>query len=207
MTIMTPSEALVETLRSHGVSHVFGIVGSAMLDFLDTFEPAGLRFVGVQHEQGAAHMADGYARVSGKHGVCIGQNGPGVSNLITGVAAAYWAHSPVVCLTPEAAASGQGLGGFQEIEQLPFFEKITKYQAHLAKPERIAEFAGRCLDIALQERGPTQLNIPRDIFYNIIDVEIPKPKNLSDPTGSPKAIAEAADLIAGARPSTRIAST
>ena len=147
MTLMTPSEALVETLVAHGVKDVFGIVGSAMLDTLDIFEPAGLRFIGVQHEQAAAHMADGYSRVSGKHGVCIAQNGPGVSNLVTGVAAAYWAHSPVVCITPEAATSTQGMGGFQEIEQLPFFEKITKYQAHVVRSDRIAEQAGRCLDL------------------------------------------------------------
>ena len=138
MTLMTPSEALVETLVAHGVKDVFGIVGSAMLDTLDIFEPAGLRFIGVQHEQAAAHMADGYSRVSGKQGVCIAQNGPGVSNLVTGVAAAYWAHSPVFCITPEAATSTQGMGGFQEIEQLPFFEKITKYQANVVRSDRIS---------------------------------------------------------------------
>lgn len=196
MTVMTPSEALVETLVAHGVKDVFGIVGSAMLDTLDIFEPAGLRFIGVQHEQAAAHMADGYSRVSGKQGVCIAQNGPGVSNLVTGVAAAYWAHSPIVCITPEAATSTQGMGGFQEIEQLPFFEKITTYQAQVVRSDRIAEQAGRCLDLALAERGPTQLNLPRDLFYAEVDVEIPSPTALADPVGAPDAIARAADLIA-----------
>ena len=105
MTRMTPSEAFVETLVAHGVKHVFGIVGSAYMDALDIFEPAGIRFISVAHEQGAGHMADGYSRVSGKQGVCIAQNGPGITNFVTAVAAAYWAHSPVVVITPETGAT------------------------------------------------------------------------------------------------------
>ncbi|MCY4032496.1 MAG: thiamine pyrophosphate-binding protein, partial [Hyphomicrobiales bacterium] len=122
MVQMTPSEAFVETLVSRGVTDVFGIVGSAYMDALDIFEPAGIRFISVAHEQGGGHMADGYARVSGKVGVCIAQNGPGITNFVTSIAAAYWAHTPVVCITPETGTATQGLGGFQETEQLPFFE-------------------------------------------------------------------------------------
>src|SRR3954451_11042959 len=125
---MTPSEALVETMVAQGVTDVFGIVGSAYMDALDIFPGAGIRFIPVAHEQGAVHMADGYSRVSGRHGVCIGQNGPGVTNFVTGVAAAYWAHSPVVVITPETGSMTLGLGGFQETEQLPIFSKITKFQ-------------------------------------------------------------------------------
>jgi sulfoacetaldehyde acetyltransferase len=102
---MTPSEAMVETMVAQGVTDVFGIVGSAYMDALDIFPAAGIRFIPVAHEQGAIHMADGYARVSGRHGVCIAQNGPGVTNFVTGVAAAYWAHSPVVVITPRRARS------------------------------------------------------------------------------------------------------
>src|SRR5512141_1454501 len=97
---MTASEALVEAMVAQGVTDIFGIVGSAYMDALDIFPAAGIRFIPVAHEQGAVHMADGYSRVSGRHGVCIGQNGPGVTNFVTGLAAAYWAHSPVVALTP-----------------------------------------------------------------------------------------------------------
>ena len=93
MPRMTPSEALVETMATHGVTDIFGIMGSAFMDAMDIFEPAGIRFIPVVHEQGAAHMADGYSRVSGRHGVCTGQNGPGISNCVTGIAAAFWAHS------------------------------------------------------------------------------------------------------------------
>jgi len=115
---MSGSEAFVETLASYRVSNVFGIVGSAFMDALDLFPAAGIRFISVQHEQNAAHMADGYARAStdGRtHGVCIGQNGPGITNFVTAIAAAYWAHSPVVAITPEAGTATKGLGGFQEV--------------------------------------------------------------------------------------------
>src|SRR5574339_191548 len=93
---MTPAEALVEAMVAQGVTDVFGIVGSAYMDALDIFPAAGIRFFPVAHEQGAIHMADGYSRVSGRHGVCIAQNGPGVTNFVTAIAAAFWAHSPVV---------------------------------------------------------------------------------------------------------------
>ena len=99
-------------MLAHGTEDVFGIVGSAFMDALDLFDTAGIRFINVAHEQNAAHMADGYARASGKHGVCIGQNGPGVSNFLTGVAAAYWAHTPIVCIMPEAGTLTKGHGGF-----------------------------------------------------------------------------------------------
>jgi hypothetical protein len=172
---MTPSEAFVETCVANGVSEMFGIMGSAFMDAMDIFAPAGIRLIPVVHEQGAAHMADGYARVSGRHGVVIGQNGPGISNCVTGIAAAYWAHSPVVIVTPETGTMGMGLGGFQEANQLPMFQEFTKYQGHVCNPKRMAEFTGRVFDRAMSEMGPTQLNIPRDYFYGEIECEIPSP--------------------------------
>src|ERR1700676_1766323 len=157
---MTASEAFVETLVAHGVTDVFGMVGSAYMDALDLFPLAGIRFISVAHEQNAAHMADGYSRVSNKHGVCIAQNGPGITNFVTAIAAAYWAHTPVVAITPETGTGTIGLGGFQETEQLPIFSKITKYQAHVSKHSRMAELLARCFAMAASERGPTQFNIP-----------------------------------------------
>jgi sulfoacetaldehyde acetyltransferase len=196
---MTPSEAFVETLVAQGVTDVFGIVGSAYMDALDLFPAAGIRFVMVAHEQGAAHMADGYARVSGKHGVCIAQNGPGITNFVTAVAAAYWAHSPVVVVTPETGSMTMGLGGFQETEQLPIFSKITKYQAHVNNKARMAELTGRAFDRALLELGPSQLNIPRDYFYGDIEAEIPAPIRIERGAGGEAALAQAADLLAQAK--------
>ena len=196
---MTPSEAFIETLVAQGVTDVFGIVGSAYMDALDLFPAAGIRFVMVAHEQGAAHMADGYARVSGRHGVCIAQNGPGITNFVTAVAAAYWAHSPVVVVTPETGSMTLGLGGFQETEQLPIFSKITKYQAHVNNKARMAELTGRAFDRALLELGPTQLNIPRDYFYGDIECEIPAPIRIERGTGGENALAQAAELLAQAQ--------
>lgn len=196
---MTPSEAFVETLAANGVTDMFGIMGSAFMDAMDIFAPAGIRLIPVVHEQGAGHMADGYARVSGRHGVVIGQNGPGISNCVTAIAAAYWAHSPVVIVTPEAGTMGIGLGGFQEAKQLPMFQEFTKYQGHVTHPARMAEFTGRCFDRAMAEMGPTQLNIPRDYFYGQIKAEIPLPQRLDRGPGGDQRLNEAAELIAKAK--------
>lgn len=196
---MTPSEAFVEVMVANKVKHMFGIMGSAFMDAMDIFEPAGIRLIPVVHEQGGAHMADGYARVSGQHGVCIGQNGPGISNCVTAVAAAYWAHSPVVMITPESGTMGQGLGGFQEANQLPMFQEFTKYQGHVCHPNRMAEFTARCFDRAFSEIGPTQLNIPRDYFYGEIDVEIPEPTKLDRGYGGETNINKAVELLVKAQ--------
>ena len=195
MPRMTPSEAFVETLVAQGVRKIFGIMGSAFMDAMDIFAPAGIELIPVVHEQGAAHMADGYARASGRHGVVIGQNGPGISNCVTGIAAAYWAHSPVVMITPEAGTMSMGLGGFQECHQLPMFQEFTKYQGHVNNPNRMAEFTSRCFDRALTEIGPTQLNIPRDYFYGDINVEIPEPIRIDRGPGGEQSLNEAAELL------------
>ncbi len=196
---MTPSEAFVETLVAHGIKDTFGIVGSAFMDALDLFPSAGIRFVSVAHEQNAAHMADGYARVTNRHGVCVGQNGPGITNFVTAIAAAYWAHSPVVAITPEAGSLGAGLGGFQETDQMPIFSKITKYQVHVNSPQRMAELTDRALRIALRERGPVQINIPRDYFYGDIEAEIAAPQTIGRGAGDPAALQEAAAILAEAK--------
>lgn len=196
---MTPSEAFVETMVANGVRHIFGIMGSAFMDAMDIFAPAGITLIPVVHEQGAAHMADGYARASGRHGVVIGQNGPGISNCVTAIAAAYWAHSPVVMITPETGTMGMGLGGFQEANQLPMFQEFTKYQGHVTNPKRMAEFTARCFDRAMSEMAPTQLNIPRDYFYGEIQCEIPQPMRVERGAGGEMSMAAAAELLAKAK--------
>ncbi|WP_269900254.1 sulfoacetaldehyde acetyltransferase [Paenalcaligenes faecalis] len=199
MTKMTPSEAFVETMVANGVTDIFGIMGSAFMDAMDIFAPAGIRLIPVVHEQGAAHMADGYARVSGRHGMVIGQNGPGISNCVTGIAAAYWAHSPVVIVTPEAGTNTMGLGGFQECQQLPMFQEFTKYQGHVTNPARMAEYTARCFDRAMSEMGPTQLNIPRDYFYGEVTCEIPMPQKLDRGHGGEQSLSEAVELLRNAK--------
>ena len=199
MQKMTPSEAFVETMVANGVTHMFGIMGSAFMDAMDIFAPAGITLIPVVHEQGAAHMADGYARVSGRHGVVIGQNGPGISNCVTAIAAAYWSHSPVVMITPESGTMGMGLGGFQEAQQLPMFQEFTKYQGHVNNPKRMAEFTARCFDRAMSEMGPTQLNIPRDHFYGEITCEIPQPMRVERGSGGEMSLQAAVDLLSKAK--------
>jgi sulfoacetaldehyde acetyltransferase len=199
MTKMTPSEAFVETMVANGVTHMFGIMGSAFMDAMDIFAPAGITLIPVVHEQGGGHMADGYARVSGRHGVVIGQNGPGISNCVTAIAAAYWSHSPVVMITPETGSMGLGLGGFQEAAQLPMFQEFTRYQGHVNNPKRMAEYTARCFDRAISEMGPTQLNIPRDFFYGEITCEIPKPMRVERGAGGENSLNAAAEMLANAK--------
>ena len=196
---ITSSEAFVETMVNYGVTDIFGIMGSAFMDAMDIFAPAGIDFIPVVHEQGAAHMADGYARASGRFGVVTGQNGPGISNCVTAIAAAFWAHSPVVIVTPEAGTNSIGLGGFQEANQLPMFQEFTKYQGHVSNSARMSEFTARCFDRARSEMGPTQLNIPRDYFYGECSPEIPTPQKIDRGAGGAESLEEAANLLASAK--------
>jgi sulfoacetaldehyde acetyltransferase len=196
---MTSHEAFVETLRVQGVKFAFGIVGSAFMPGLDVFERAGIRFVDVAHEQGAAHMADGYTRAGGGVAICIAQNGPGITNFVTAVAAAYWNHTPMVVITPETGAKTQGMGGFQETRQLPYFEEITCHQETLAHASRMVESLTRCFQRARQHSAPVQFNIPRDMFSQIIDVEIPEPILPGRQMGDQEAVGKAAELLKSAK--------
>ena len=198
---MSSSEALVETLRVHNVKRVYGIVGSAFMNPLHSFPTAGIKFISVQHEQNAVHMADGYARSSGDWGVCISQNGPGITNMVTGVATAYYAHSPVVLITPQASNKTFGLGMFQEIEQLSLFSKITKYQVQVNDQSRIAEELRNCFHYAKLYNGPTQLNIPRELLYGTpMEYSILGSKNISLQTpANPELVDEAIKLLSVAK--------
>ncbi len=196
---MSPSEALVETLVAEKVDTIFGIVGSAFMDALDIFPQAGIRFVSVAHEQAAAHAADGMARVTGRPQVCIAQNGPGIANFVSAITAAYWAHSPVVAITPETGSMGIGNGGFQELDQMPMFEKQTVYQVRVNRQERMAELARRCFYMAKAENGPTQLNIPRDRFYGEADYEVYPSLDIERGPGSRASLEAACDLVLNAK--------
>jgi sulfoacetaldehyde acetyltransferase len=199
---MGPSEALVEQLRAEGVTEVFGIVGSAFMDALDLFPAAGIRFIPVRHEQSAAHMADAFARLTGRPGVAIGQNGPGITNMVTSVAAAYLAHSPIVVITPGVTTASVGLDGFQETDQLAIFRAITRHQFQVNRPDRMAEAVRTAFRIALAERGPVQIDIPRDHFFGEVDVEILSPDRYRSDRrgpGDPELVERAARLLADAR--------
>ncbi|MQA10833.1 MAG: sulfoacetaldehyde acetyltransferase [Pseudonocardiaceae bacterium] len=196
---MMASEAFVEQLVAEGVTMVPGIVGSAFMDALDLFPAAGIRFLPVAHEQNAAHLADGYARVTGRPTAVVAQNGPGITNFVTAVAAAYWAHTPMVVVTPSAGSAGVGLGGFQETEQLPVFSKITKWQVQVNRPDRMAELTRRAFYLAKAENGPVQIDIPRDYFYGENEYDVYPSADVARGPGDAGQLAEAARLLAGAR--------
>ena len=196
---MMASEALVETMAAEGVKYVFGIVGSAYMDALDLFPAAGIRFVSVAHEQAAAHAADGLARVTGMPQACIAQNGPGAANFVSAITAAFWAHSPVVAITPETGSAGIGTGGFQELDQMPMFENSVKYQVRINRPDRMAELTRRCFYMAKAECGPTQLNIPRDYFYGEVNDEIYQTMSVQRGPGAREQVERAAELLAKAK--------
>ncbi|NLE22739.1 MAG: sulfoacetaldehyde acetyltransferase [Actinobacteria bacterium] len=193
---MTASEAMVETLRVEGVTEVFGIVGSAYMDALDLFPAAGIRFFPVRHEQSAAHMADAFARVTGRATMCTGQNGPGITNMVTSIAAAYHAHSPVILLTPSSMSAFRGLDGFQEVEQLPIFSTVTKFQIQVNRHDRIAEAFRTAIRAAYAERGPVQIDVPRDFFYGEADYTILEPQQYRAARRGP-GDAESLDQAAG----------
>jgi len=132
------------------------------MDALDLFPTAGIRFVSVAHEQAAAHAADGLARVTGRPQVCIGQNGPGAANFVSAITAAFWAHNPVVAITPETGSAGIGTGGFQELDQMSMFEKSCVYQVRVNRPERMAELTRRAFYMAKAENGLRR----RDLSYS-----------------------------------------
>lgn len=196
----TASEALVESLVRHKVDKVFGIVGSAFIDPLDLFPAAGIDFIDVQHEQNAVHMADSYSRLTGNTSVCMGQNGPGISNMVTGVATAYLTHAPVCVITPQSGSDSIGKLGFQELQQLPMFSNITKYQVHVEHSGRMAELANRAFDRALQQSGPTQLNYSRNILNDVHEFDFPVPRGKLNPVvPEPAVIDEIIDQLLAAK--------
>lgn len=199
---MTPSEAIVETLVQENVKEIYGIVGSAFMDMLDLFPTAGIRFIPVRHEQSAAHMADAFTRVSGTAGVVIGQNGPGITNMVTSVAAAYQAHTPMVVISPSAGTPTIGWDGFQEADQVSIFKSITKETVRVTHTSRVADCLRTAFRIAYAERGPVLYDIPRDLFYGELEDQILEPHQYrTDARGSgdPALIQKAVELLKDAK--------
>lgn len=202
MTRMTPSEAIVETLLAEGVNHVSGIVGSAFMDMLDLFPTAGIRFIPVRHEQSAAHMEDGFTRVTGRAGVVTGQNGPGITNMVTSVATANMAHTPMVVISPSAGSATVGWDGFQEADTASIFKPITKASLRVTHPSRVADVLRTAFRIAYAERGPVLYDIPRDYFYGELEDTILLPHQYRSErrgAGDAELLKQAAALLASAK--------
>ncbi len=202
MTKMTPSEAMAEVLVQEGVNHVSGILGSAFMDLLDLFPAAGIEFISVRHEQTAGHMEDAYCRMTGKAGVCIGQNGPGITNYATAVATANMAHTPMVLISPSAGSISVGWDGFQECDTWNLFKPITKASLRVPHPKRAADILRTAFRIAYAERGPVLVDIPRDYFYGELDEEILSPSQYRvapGGIGNPEQFAAAVEVLKGAK--------
>jgi sulfoacetaldehyde acetyltransferase len=199
---MTPSEAIVETLLAEGIDQMYGILGSAFMDMLDLLPAAGIKFIPVRHEQSAAHMADAFTRVTGKAGVVIGQNGPGITNMVTSVAAATHAHTPMVIISPSAGTRTVGWDGFQECDQVSVFDKITKAVVRVPHPSRVADCLRTAFRLAYAERGPVLYDIPRDYFYGEVEDYILQPYQYrveKKGFGDSRAIDEAVKILQNAK--------
>jgi sulfoacetaldehyde acetyltransferase len=195
---MTTEEAFVKTLQMHVISQAFGIIGSAMMPISDLFPAAGIKFWDCAHEGSAGMMADGYTRVTGQVSMMIAQNGPGITNFVTAVKTAYWNHTPLLLVTPQAANKTIGQGGFQEVEQMKLFEDMVAYQEEVRDPSRIVEVLNRVIQKAKRASAPAQINVPRDYWTQVVDIVLPKIVDFELPSGGEKAISDAAQLLSTA---------
>ena len=199
MTKMTTEEAFVKVLQMHGIEQAFGIIGSAFMPISDYFPSAGITFWDVANEMNGGFMCDGYTRASGKIAMCIAQNGPGITNFVTPVKTAYWNHTPMLLVTPQAANKTIGQGGFQEVEQMALFRDMVCYQEEVRDPSRVAEVLNRVILKAKRLSAPAQINIPRDYWTQVIDISLPAIVEFERPTGGAEAIAAAAKLLSEAK--------
>ena len=196
---MTTEEAFIKVLQMHGIEHAFGIIGSAMMPISDLFPEAGITFWDCAHETSGGMIADGYTRATGKMSMAIAQNGPGITNFVTPIKTAYWNHTPLLLVTPQAANKTIGQGGFQEIEQMKLFEDMVCYQEEVRDPSRIAEVLNRVIEKAWRGSAPAQINVPRDFWTQVIDIELPQIIRLERPAGGEEAVAQAARLLSEAK--------
>ena len=196
---MTTEEAFVKVLQMHGIDHAFGIIGSAFMPISDLFPKAGITFWDVAHETNGGLICDGYTRATGKIAMAIAQNGPGVTNFITPIKTAYWNHTPMLLVTPQAANKTIGQGGFQEVEQMALFKDMVCYQEEVRDPSRMAEVLNRVIEKAIRGSAPAQINVPRDYWTQVIDIELPQIVRLERPAGGAEAIAKAANLLSKAK--------
>ena len=198
MTKMTTEEAFVKVLQNHGIKHAFGIIGSAMMPISDLFPKAGITFWDAAHECNAGMMADGFTRSTGKISMMVAQNGPGITNFVTPVKTAYWNHTPLLLVTPQAANKTIGQGGFQEVEQMALFKDMVCYQEEVRDPSRMAETLNRVIMEAKRASAPAQINIPRDFWTQVVDLNIPEIIDFETPEGGVEAIARASKLLSEA---------
>lgn len=204
MATMKAGRALVEVLRNEGVKYVFGIVGSTFLEPLDAFYGRmDIAYMGVRHEQGAAFMADGYARATGLPAVCLVTAGAAGTNLVTGIASAYTSHMPVIAIVGGPSSSYQYRDAFQELDLVSMFKPITKLSIQVNRPERLPEIMRLAFRTAMSgKKGPVFVDIPRDIMDAAeIAYEPQSPESyrvIHRQPADPELVRRAAGLVRGA---------
>ena len=205
MTIMTGGQAAVEALKTENVSHVFGLIGSATMEMFDAlYDASEINFIGIHDERTGTHMADGYARASGNAGVVLaGQNGPGATNLETGLAQAMAAFSPVVSIAGALSTQRHYRDAFQEVDQQALFKPITKKTWTVPSADRVPEMFREAFRVAHAPRkGPVQVNLPRDLLSTQADYDAFQPvedyRPCSAPAGEAGVIERATQRLCGA---------
>jgi acetolactate synthase-1/2/3 large subunit len=202
---VTAAQAIVKSLQAEGVEVVFGYPGGVVLPLFDAlYEAEGIRVILTRHEQGAAHAADAYARVTGKPGVVIVTSGPGAANTVTGIANAYMDSVPIVVITGQVATHVLGTDAFQETDITGITIPITKHNYLLDDAEDAAQVMAEAFHIATTGRpGPVLIDVPVDVSRGELTFKYPEKVSLPGykPTvkGHAKQIKEAANLIAKAR--------
>ncbi|MCD7781258.1 MAG: acetolactate synthase large subunit, partial [Methanosphaera sp.] len=169
---MNGSDALLKKLKSNGTDTVFGYPGGVLLPLYDSIYDSDIRHILVRHEQAAAHAADGYARVSGKPGVCIATSGPGATNLVTGIATANIDSSPVIALTGQVNTSIIGTDAFQEVDTISITMPISKASFQPRKSCDIPSTIDEAYHIASTGRcGVVVVDLPKDVLENDVTDE------------------------------------
>ena len=172
---MTGAKALIQALEKEGVDVVFGLPGGANLPIYDALVDANFRHILVRHEQAAAHMADGYARIKRKAGVCFATSGPGATNLITGIATAYADSSPILAVTGQVPLAMIGKDAFQETDIIGVANPCTKYSFQPRSAAEIPEMIKKAVYIAESGRpGPVLVDIPKDVQQATVDMKFPE---------------------------------
>lgn len=204
MPRINAGSAVVECLRAEKVRYAFGIIGSSYLEVLDAFyDPPDIDFISVRHELAATHMADAYARVTAGIGVCLAQGGPGVTNLVTGMAVAKHAFSPVLALGGATMTSHDQRDAFQEVDQLSLLKPVSKAVLRIGRADRAAELTRHAIRTALSgQRGPVFVEMPRDLLSQEVDFTHQSPDEYRSLVASgpdPEALQRAVALLRSAK--------
>lgn len=201
---MTGAQIMIESLKREGVDYLFGLPGGAILPTFDALYDSGLKFILVRHEQGATHMADGFARATGRPGVVMVTSGPGATNCVTGIATAYMDSVPMVVITGQVATTAIGSDAFQEADTVGITRPVTKHNYLIKDVKDIPRVVKEAFFIASTGRcGPVLIDFPVDVSRAKTDPVFPKTVNIRGykPTvdGHPKQIEKAAELILSAK--------